>query len=154
MKKEIENAKITGVSISMADHACLVFKIFLEDSIGYAVLGNYKNGTGLLNGNYWEGNGSAVVAMMKIMDTVGVEKWEHLDGKYCRVEYDEQGNVERIGHIIRNKWFNVREFFANDDGHAVFVLDERPEKEDENDENENDIDTEWDGSINPDDYNR
>ena len=79
----------------------------------------------MLDGEYWEGNGSSIVAMMKIMDTVGVDKWEDLKGNYCRVEYDEHGYVEKIGHIIKNKWFNVREFFANDDGHAVFVLDER-----------------------------
>jgi hypothetical protein len=153
MKREITNAKITSVSISMADYNCLTFKIIVEDYIGFGAIGGFKNGTGMLDAKYWEGNGSALVAMMKIMDTVGVEKWEHLKGNYCRVEYDESGHVEKIGHIIKNKWFNVREFFANDDGHAVYVLDERPPKEQDDDE-EHDVKSEWDGSINPDDCNR
>lgn len=73
---------------------------------------------------------------------------------YCRISYAEDGKtVQKIGHLLKDKWFDVREFFQQDDGHAIYVLDERPEKDDA-DEDENDIDTEWDGSINPDDYNR
>lgn len=151
MKREIKNAKITGITISMADYNCLTFRVTVQGACWGCSIGNYKIGTGMLGADYWNGSGSGVVAMMKIMDTVGSDTWEGLEDMYCRVEFTEDGTmIQKIGNLINDKWFDIREFFANDDGHAVFVLDERPEKDDADD----DMDTEWDGSINPDDYNR
>lgn len=67
--------------------------------------------------------------MMKIMDTVGVERWEDLPGKYIRVESGGWGStITKIGNIIKDKWFDLKEFFETDNGEAVFVLDERPKK--------------------------
>ena len=154
MKREIENAQITGVSISMADHNCLTFRIYLKGAGFMCVIGNYRIGIGMEGADYWEGNGASLVGMMKIMDTVGVSTWEGLERMYCRISYAEDGKtVQKIGHLLKDKWFDVREFFQQDDGHAIYVLDEHPEKDDDDDADD-DMDTEWDGSINPDDYNR
>ena len=131
MKREIENAQITGVSISMADHNCLTFKIYLKCGAGFMCgIGNYRIGIGMMGADYWEGNGSALVGMMKIMDTVGVSRWESLEGMYCRISYAEDcKTVQKIGHLLDDKWFDVRTFFQQDDGHAIYVLDERPSEE-------------------------
>lgn len=135
MKKEIENAQITGVTISMADHNCLTFRIYLKGAGFMCGIGNYRIGIGMEGADYWEGNGSALVGMMKIMDTVGVSTWEGLERMYCRISYAEDGKtVQKIGHLLHDKWFDVREFFQQDDGHAIYVLDERSEEDDEDDD--------------------
>lgn len=42
----------------------------------------------------------------KILETVGVNKWEDLSGKYVRVIGEEFGSIEAIGHITDDKWFH------------------------------------------------
>ena len=132
---QIENAKITSTSISMADHGCLVITIFVEGNCWGCGIGGYMNGVGHLGATEWKGNGSAIVAMMKIMDVVGVDKWENLPGKYIRVKTKGCGcasTIDEIGNLIEDKWFNLKEFYKTDIGQATFVLDER-EPEDEDD---------------------
>lgn len=40
----------------------------------------------------------------RILETVGVEKWEALKGQYVRV-IGTSGQIEAIGHITEDKWF-------------------------------------------------
>ena len=48
------------------------------------------------------------------MDTVGVERWEDLKGKYIRCKVKGWGGtIDEIGNLIEDKWFNIREFFSN-----------------------------------------
>lgn len=111
---EILNAKITNVSLTMADHGCLTFRITLEGDgwgVGY---GGYCIGKGYLGADGFEGSKSGLEAMMRIMDTVGVERWEDLTGKYVRVVSEGWGNsIEKIGNVTKNKWFDIKEFFAD-----------------------------------------
>ena len=88
---EIRNAKITDTSISMGDHGCLTFRITLEGDAFGVSYGGYCIGHGFLGSDTFTAeNGSGLVAMMRIMDVVGVEK---------------------IGNIIEDKWFDIDEFF-------------------------------------------
>lgn len=131
---EIKNAKITDVSISMEDHGCLVVNVFLQGAGWFTRLGGFANGHGYLDSDYWEGNGSAIVAMMKIMDTVGVSKWESLVGQYVRVEIPGPGlSITKIGHILKDKWFDLRTFYESASKEKPFILDER-KKEDVDEE--------------------
>lgn len=51
-------------------------------------------------------------AISKIL-VVGVDKWEDLPGKYIRIEYNGLGStVTKIGNIIEEKWFDLKEFFG------------------------------------------
>lgn len=121
----IENARITQTSISMADHGVLCISIYVEGNGWCCNIGQWINGYGYLGATEWKGNGSAIVAMMKIMDTVGVEKWEDLPGKLIRVKTEGWGgSIDEIGNIIKDKWFNLRDFYLKDDGHAIYVLNE------------------------------
>ena len=53
-----------------------------------------------------------LVAMMRIMDTVGVDEWEDLKDKYVRCKIDGWGSsIDEIGNITKEKWFNIRKFF-------------------------------------------
>ena len=111
----IENAKIVCARISMEDHGCLTFLITLDGG-GWGVnFGGYCIGHGSLGADeFCAENGSGLVAMMKIMDTVGVERWEDLNGKYIRVKTKGLGErITTIGNIMEDKWFDIDEFFKN-----------------------------------------
>ena len=114
---EIENAKITNVSISMANHCSLVFEIGVEGAGWVCNIGGYKMASGMLNEkpkNFKAENGAGLVALMRIMDVVGVDRWEDLEGKYCRVKTEGWGGtIHCIGNILKDKWFDIREFFQN-----------------------------------------
>lgn len=85
MKTEIKNAQIVGVSLSMADHGCLTYGLVLEfDGCG-CVYGGYCIGKGYIGAKQFSASCKGLEAMMRIMDVVGVERWEDLEGKYIRV---------------------------------------------------------------------
>lgn len=107
------NAKITNVSLSMSDHGCLTWGITLDgDGIG-CVYGGWVLGHGYLGSEKFEGSADGMEAIMRIMDTVGVERWEDLKDKYVRVRDDGWGStVSCIGHITKDKWFDAKEFFT------------------------------------------
>ena len=116
MSVEVENAKIKSVTLSMADHECLTFGLVLEGSGWGCMFGGYCIGHGYLGADKDEfrvENGNGLEAMMRIMDVVGVERWEDLAGKYCRVKTEGWGSsIKIIGNLINNKWFDMGAFFA------------------------------------------
>lgn len=111
---EILNAKITSTSITMAEHGCLTFWVTVEGGGWGVSIGGYKIGSGYLDADEFDGYGPGLEAMMRIMDTVGVDQWEDLKGKYIRVEDNGLGKpIKKIGHITNNKWFDIDEFFKS-----------------------------------------
>lgn len=110
---KIENVQITGVSLSMADHGCLTFNIFVDGSGWSCAIGGYCIGRGYLGASEFVAeNGYGLEAMMHIMNVVGVDKWENLKGKYCRVQSDGWGSpIKIIGNLIEDKWFDIGKFF-------------------------------------------
>lgn len=112
---KITNMKITNVSLTMADHGCLTFWITVEGAGTGCNIGGYCIGHGYLGSKeFSDDHGGGLVAMMKIMDVVGVERWEDLKGKYCRVEDNGLGSpITKIGNIINNNWFDLKEYFEN-----------------------------------------
>lgn len=114
MSVEVENAKIKSVTISMADHGCLTFDLILEGNGWGCAFGGYCIGHGYLGADEFRvENGHGLEAMMRIMDVVGVERWEDLAGKYCRVKTDGWGSgIKIIGNLINDKWFDMGAFFA------------------------------------------
>lgn len=112
--KKIVNAKITDTRITMEEHGVLTFYVFLEGKGFHCGLGGYCIGVGYLGADddFAADNGGGLVAMMNIMNVVGVEVWEKLKGKYCRVVRPEWGEtVTTIGNLIDDKWFDVKKFF-------------------------------------------
>lgn len=112
---EIKNALITNISLTMSDYCCLTFWVTVEGSGWGCSLGGYKIASGMLGAkieDFKAETGNGLIAMMRIMDVVGVEKWEDLKGKYCRVKLGEWGStVSCIGNILKDKWFDIKEFF-------------------------------------------
>lgn len=111
---EIKNAKITNVSVSMEDWGCLTFYITLDGGGWGCNYGGYCIGKGYLGAKEFYSTGAGLEILMRIMDTVGVEKWEDLKGKYCRVKTEGWGGtIQAIGNILTDKWFDVKEFYSN-----------------------------------------
>ena len=114
---EILNVKITSVTISMRDHGCLTFGVTVEGAGFGVTLGGYVIGHGHIDADEFDSSGSGLVAMMKLMDTVGVDRWEDLKGQYARIKSDGWGSrVTCIGNILKDKWFDLKEFFAEKEG--------------------------------------
>lgn len=109
---EIKNAKITRVSLSMADHGCLTFYIGLNGGGWCCNFGGYCIGKGYLGAKSFRGSEAGLEVLMRIMDTVGVECWEDLKGQYCRVKTEGWGGkILSIGNILKDKWFDIKEFY-------------------------------------------
>lgn len=109
---EIKNAKITKVSLSMADYGCLTFYITLDGGGWGCNYGGYCIGKGYLGAESFQGSEAGLEVLMRIMDTVGVECWEDLKGQYCRVKTEGWGGkILSIGNILKDKWFDIKEFY-------------------------------------------
>lgn len=112
----IENAKITDVDLSMADHGCLTLSMTLEGAGWCVVYGGYCLGNGYLGAKESDFRGSAAGTeyLMRIMDVVGVEKFQDLKGQYVRVASQGRGSVIKIiGNLISDQWFDAETFFED-----------------------------------------
>lgn len=112
----IKNALIKNIDLSMTDHGCLTLAMTLEGGGWGVVYGGYCLGKGYLGADddFFDGNAAGMEYLMRIMDTVGVEKFQDLKGKYVRVALKGWGSsVKIIGNIINDKWFDAETFFAD-----------------------------------------
>ena len=110
MTTEILNAKITNTKLG-EDHGCLTANLFLEGdgwgcTFGGYCLDHWFSDVGKYNSS--DGYG----AIIELMKTLEVESWEELNGKYVRVEIEGWGgNIIKIGHLLKNKWFSWKDYF-------------------------------------------
>lgn len=109
---DIVNVKLSNPRVHIEDHGFLTFDVTVEGNHWRCDFGGYALGVA---DNFTSTNGGiGLVAMMHIMDVVGVKCWEDLDGKYCRVvEPIGSGSVTTIGNLIEDKWFNIKEFYED-----------------------------------------
>lgn len=99
MNRIIENAQIESVSLGNGDHG--------PDAWLHLKFDGRVQGFG----GYNMGGGAMSIFVSGVLNTLDVDDWSKLVGKYCRVDHD-WGHVYRIGHIIKNKWFDPKEAFA------------------------------------------
>lgn len=112
---EIENAKITSVDLSMGNHGCLTLSMGIDGKGWGCAYGGYCLGHGYLGAKSFDGSPKGLEYIMRIMDTVGVERMSDLVGKYVRVATKGWGEtIKIIGNIIEDKWFNQEEFFKEE----------------------------------------
>lgn len=109
---KIENAKITSVDLSMADHGCLTLRLCLEGEGWGCIYGGYILGHGYVGADEFEGSAIGMESIMRIMDTVGCDSFNEMKGKYVRTAVKGWGDgVQIIGHIMQDKWFDQESFF-------------------------------------------
>lgn len=113
---EIQNAKITSIDLSAEDHGCLTLSMAIDGGGWGCVYGGYKLGTA---GTYMEeeslsGSAAGLECIIRIMHTLGVDRFTGLNGKYIRVATKGWGSsISIIGNIINDKWFDQKSFFED-----------------------------------------
>lgn len=95
----MQNAKIERTTLGFEDHGILTAFLILDYGGAGQGFGGYS-----LKGDAMSG------FVEQVLNTVGVQAWEELPGKYIRVEADHS-KVHRIGHITADKWFDPKKFF-------------------------------------------
>lgn len=109
-KTEILNAKITSTKLG-EDHGYLTANLFVEGGGWACTFGGYCLDHWFAEaGGYSSSDGyGAIIELMKALE---VESWEELNGKYVRVEIEGWGgNIIRIGHLMKDKWFSFKDYF-------------------------------------------
>jgi hypothetical protein len=113
MSKEIVNMKITSTNLGLEDHGIMTFSLTLEgdgyfQSYGGYALDNYESGAERRIGTAF-----GMECIKRIMETVGVEKWEDLRGKGVRAERVD-GSIVAIMNLYTSKHrLNVSELFES-----------------------------------------
>ena len=115
----IENALISSVDISMEDYGCVVYKIVLKGGGWGCVFGGYCLDHGYLgatdfDGSEFDGSEKGIESIARIMDAVGVSRFNDMKGRYIRVATKGWGEpIKIIGNIVREKCFDSEAFFSD-----------------------------------------
>ena len=110
---EIKNAQITGTMLGREDHGIFTFMIYIKCDGWACGVGGYALDYYDKESDKRVYSAKSLEAVSRILDVVGVDKWEDLKGKYIRIKDNGWGStVDEIGNLIENKWFNFREFFS------------------------------------------
>jgi len=96
----IKNGRIKSTHLGFEDHHIMTFFLHLE----FDGAGQGFGGFGLDDGP--GGTAFGMTAVRKVLEVVGVEKWEDLPGKYVRAETDWT-RIHRIGNIIEDNWLDL-----------------------------------------------
>ena len=109
---EILNAVIDGTMLGIEDHGLMTAYVYLKG-----------DGWGVGFGGYvldaWDGKKRTQTPLTgmfvsRVLEVVGADKWEDLKGKPVRVESEGLGGgCVRIGHYVKDLWFNPKEEFKS-----------------------------------------
>lgn len=114
---EIRNAKITDTMLGREDHGIMTFMLYLEWGASVCGYGGYAIDQYDREEDKRVFSASGLEAISKILEVVGVKTWEELKGKYIRIEDNGWGEtIDKIGNLMEEKWFNIREFFSENKG--------------------------------------
>ncbi len=106
---ETKNAKITGTTLGREDHGIMTAYINLDyGGSSCQSAGGYGFDEYNKKKDCREGTAFGMEFIMRVLEVVGVDRWEDLKGKHIRVKADHCG-VEAIGHITDNRWLNFKE---------------------------------------------
>ena len=113
---EIKNAKIISTMLGRTYNGIMTFMIFVKFGKGACCgIGGYAL-------DYYDENPKSRVciaksmeSISKILDVVGVDDWNKLNGTYIRIKDNGWGStIDEIGNLMEDKWFNLKEFFGNE----------------------------------------
>ncbi len=107
---ETINGKILSTTLGYEDHGIFTFCLHLDfggsgQGAGSYALDSYRKDLGKR-----VGTASGMDMIIAILNTVGVETWEELKGKYIRVKHDGE-RVHAIGNLLEEKWLNFPDFY-------------------------------------------
>lgn len=113
---KIENAQITFVDLSMADHACLTLKLALKGEGWCCVYGGYCLGHGYVGADkdFFDASAEGLLSIIRIMDVIETETFNGMNNKYVRVATKGWGDsIKIIGNITKDKWFDYESFYED-----------------------------------------
>lgn len=110
----IKNAIIESTMLGREDHGIMTFVLYIRFDDGLCCgVGGYALDEHDKVHNKRVFRAKSMEAISKVLEVVGVEKWEDLPGKYIRFEDNGWGStVTKIGNILSGKWFDLKEFFG------------------------------------------
>lgn len=108
------NAVITSTSLGIQDHGIMTFWLTCEWSGAGQGLGGYGLDQYDKLTEDRIGWGPSIIAIRKILEVVGVEKWEDLKGQLVRLKVDgwPSSRTPILGNILEDKWFDLKEFMV------------------------------------------
>lgn len=110
---EIKNAKIYSTMLGRDDHGIMTFMIYINADVFTCGVGGYCLDEFNSATQTRVFRAESMEAISKVLEVVGVDKWEDLPGKYIRFEDNGWGSkTTKIGNIIADKWFDLKEFFG------------------------------------------
>ena len=95
--------------LGIEDHGIMSFSLMmLFNGCGQGFVGYCLDGKG---GEI--GHEKSIICIRRILETVGVEKWEDLTDKIVRIKNESEfpGTIDEIGNVLEDKWFNIKEFW-------------------------------------------
>ena len=105
---EIKNAKIRSTTIGIEDHGIMTVNIELDYGDVFQGFGGY----GLDAYDKKSKKRIPHIALShfitRVMEVVGVNKWEDLKGKIIRVKA-ESTKCHAIGNVLKDEWFDPSE---------------------------------------------
>ena len=109
----IKNAKITGTFLGYGDHGILTYYISLDYGDSFQSFGGYALDRYDKEQERRVGSAIGMDHIASILSVLEVDSWEKLEGEYIRVEA-VSNTVMKIGHVIKDEWFNPEDYFKND----------------------------------------
>jgi hypothetical protein len=114
---EIVNAKIAYTMLGYEDHGIMSCYLTLEGDVWACNYGGYALDQYDKEKRERFGTADGFNAIISLMKTLDVEKWEDLKGQFVRVESEGWGGgIVRIGHLMKDQWFSFEDFFNEKKG--------------------------------------
>jgi len=103
----IANARIESTFLGVEDHGIFTFSLMLD-------YGGSGQGFGQYGLDSWDekegrrvGTAYGVEMIKAILEVVGVEKWEALEGQLVRTRATHS-SISAIGHVLQNQWLDPK----------------------------------------------
>ena len=111
---KIENAKIVDVFLGYEDHGIFTMMLHLEMDGSWCAFGTHQLDEYDKETDTRTGTAYGMDYITEVLKTVGVDDVMKLKGKHIRIESEGWGSgISRIGHLMKNVWFDPKEFFES-----------------------------------------
>ena len=109
--QEIMNATIIGTSLGVEDHGIFTCNLHLSGDGWGCGFGGYALDQWTDKQKRRIGTAYGMQFIARILETLEVDSWEKLKGQHVRVVTDGVGGrIQSIGHFLKDKWFDPKEF--------------------------------------------
>lgn len=105
MNDTIENGKISSTLFGIEDHGLLTFVVFVIAGSSGQGVGGYQ--LAAPRHPEWD-NKIAFTAIYKLLNVVGVDRWENLTGQLIRIKW-RHNRQPVIGNILEDKWWDIEQ---------------------------------------------